>query len=178
MDSKIYDELKKIFGSSCFSDELFDAFNYTIKNRIYSLELYQLLLWNKSISKDEVLLYAFKICSVYPAIAYDINILVAGIFEACSGCGDDYMTALFYYKKAISIKPEDAKAYVAAAGLYHNDLKIPPFDILVNLLTEGLEKVTEKSVLYYALAALYNKSGNSNLMRKFREMGDAAAVKE
>lgn len=178
MDSKIISELKNIFNSCNSSDELFDAFNYAIKSRIFSLELYQILLWNKAVSKDEIVMYAGKICSVFPSLSFDIYLMVATIFESYSSSGDDYLFALYYYKKAISVKPEVCSTYVTLSKLYNKDLQCPPFNEIVSILSDGLEKVETKSKIYYALADIYAKADDVILSKKFRQLGDCEAAKE
>jgi hypothetical protein len=178
MDSKNFDELKEIFSSSNSPDELFDAFSYAIKNKIGSLELYQLFLWNKAICKDEIVMYACKICSVFPEYSYDIYLLVAGIFESYSNSGDDYLMALLYYKKALSVKPDSIPVYLAVAKLYNKDLDAPPFGEVIVVISDGLENVNRKSKLYYALSDLYEKKGDYKLKKEFWLFGDSAAKNE
>jgi tetratricopeptide (TPR) repeat protein len=178
MDSNIINELIYVFNFSNSRDELFDAFSTAVSNKIESLELYQSLLWNPALSKDEIILYASKISSLFPSFSYEIFLLTAEIFEFYACCWDDYLTAMLYYKRAISIKPHDETAYLKLIKLYNKDLQIPPLEEILKTVLEGTEIVKCKSKLYYGLAAMYDKLENTFMKKKYIQMGDSASICE
>lgn len=178
MDSNLINELMYIFNFSNSSDELFDGFNYAIKNKVESLELYQHLLWNPALTTDEIILYVCKLASVFPSFSYELSMLAANIFEFYACCSDDYMTAMLYYKKAIALQPEKEQPYISLIKLYNKDLQIPPLEEILKIALEGAECVKYKSKIYYSLAELYDKLDNTFMKKKYLQMGDSAALNE
>ena len=178
MDSNIINELMYIFNFSNSSDELFDTFNYAIQNKVDSLELYQHLLWNPALSKDEIVLFICKIASVFPEFSYDLCLLAATIFEFYAIDCEDYLTALSYYQKAITIDPEPEIPYLGLINLYNKDLDLPPLSEVLRISLEGIETVKYKSKIYYALSDLYGKLDDELMKKKYRQFGDSAVLNE
>jgi len=58
--------LENIFRNSNSPDELFDTFKIAIDRRIQDSSIYRLLLWNKALSPDEIMMFAEKICKENP----------------------------------------------------------------------------------------------------------------
>jgi len=178
MDSNLINELMYIFNFSNSSDELFDAFNYAIQNKVESLELYQHLLWNPAITGDEIILYVCKLASVFPHFSYELCMLAANIFEFYACNNDDYMMAMHYYQKAIALEPSEELPYLSLIKLYNKDLQLPPLEEILRIVLEGVEKVNFKSKIYYGLAELYDKLDNMFTKKKYINMGDSAALTE
>ena len=74
-------KIERIFRNSNNSDEIFDAFTEAVKEKIDDVNLYKILLGNHSLSKDEIIMYAEKLCKEFPHHKYEIYMWVASIFQ-------------------------------------------------------------------------------------------------
>lgn len=169
------DEIRKRFESSKEFNDIFDAFEQALEQRIEDIELYRLLFWNPTLTPDELCLFGEKLASEFHSLAYDIYMWLASVFEVTYSMYDNYALALEYYQKAAVRRPEAAEPYVNAADCYEPDLNIPPATVLIEFLRKGAESSREPKSIYERLAALYEHSGNDEMSmyyRRKREEGE------
>ncbi|MBW7888764.1 MAG: hypothetical protein H3C35_10475 [Bacteroidetes bacterium] len=137
-------EIRYIFNSSESFNEIFDAFESSLRQGIDEIELYRLLFWNDSLDTDELILFGEKLAREFRHIAYDVFMWLANVFEVIYGKDDNYELSLTYYQKAAAIRPEEPDPYLDASDLYNPDLNIPPMKALLEFLKIGLEFVPSK----------------------------------
>ena len=75
------DEIRTKFANSTDFNDLFDAFEDAISQRIQDVELYRLLFWNHSLGPDELCLFGEKLAKEFTGISYDIYMWLASVFE-------------------------------------------------------------------------------------------------
>jgi tetratricopeptide (TPR) repeat protein len=165
-------KIETVFRCSNSSDELFDTFRTAIDNDINDEELYKILLWNKTLSPDEIGMYAEKLCREYPDLSFKVYYDVAKILEANSVYGSNHDLALKYYKKAASVHPASFLPYTAVAAMYNKDLNLPRFEKVTDFLIQGMDMVERKSKICFNLVNLYKKKGNREKERKFQKLGE------
>ncbi len=166
------EEIRQRFATATDFNDIFDAFEDAIAQRIEDVEVYRLLFWNNSLSPDELCLFGEKLAQEFPAISYDIYMWLANVFEVTFSMYDNYELALEYYKKAASARPSEPDPYLDAADCYEPDLNIPPIDVLIEFLRQGAEEVTSPKNLYLRLSHLYEISGDSRLSEHYRRLAD------
>jgi tetratricopeptide (TPR) repeat protein len=170
VDIKKY--VETVFRCSNSPDELFDAFRTAIENKLKDEGLYKILLWNKSLSVDEIGMYAEKLCREYPDLCFKIYYDVGKILEATSVYGSNLDLALHYYKKAAASEPSSFLPYTAAAAMYNKDLNLPGFETLTGFLIKGMDSVERKSKICFNLVNLYKKRGNREKERAYQKLGE------
>lgn len=169
---KLRKEIENVFRCSGSPDELFDAFREAIHYKIKDGDLYEILLWNKALSPDEIKMYASKICNEFPGLSFRINFDTGKILEAVSSGGNTLEPALYYYQKAAEADPASFLPYVAAAELYNLEFNLPKLDAVVEFLVRGIDSAEVKSKICYALVSLYRKTGNTDKERYFQKLGE------
>ena len=172
MDSKLKQELEEIFRTSNSPDELFDTFRVAIERKIHDEELYKILLRNKALSADEISMFTEKICKEFPDLSYNIYFCVGQLLESISTYGKHNERALQYFGKASNIIPEAEEPYLAIAKMYNNELNVPKFEIVAQIIEDGIAHVKIKSKLCFALAELLTKRGDKEKSQSFKKLGD------
>ena len=71
MSNLSIEEIKKRFELSKEFNEIFDAFEDAITQRIEDMEVYKLLFWNPTLTPDELCLFGEKLAQDFPSLAYD-----------------------------------------------------------------------------------------------------------
>ncbi|MGA9117360.1 MAG: hypothetical protein WB626_11335 [Bacteroidota bacterium] len=173
------EEIRRCFSTSTDFNEIFDAFQAALDSRIGEVELYRLLFWNHSLSPDEVCLFGGKLAREFPALAYDVYLWLAGVFEVTCSSADNFERALEYYRKAARARPEEPDPYLDACDCHDPDLNIPPRGSLIEFLKQGLSHVRSPRSLCLRLAHLYALAGDaerSELYRRKAEEGPADAA--
>lgn len=165
-------EIRHIFNTSKNFNELFDAFDFAVKQGIDDVELYRILFWNESLDEDELILFGEKLAREFRHIAYDVYMWLANIFEVIYGKKDNYEMAVAYYQKAAAMKPAETDPYLDACDIYNPDLDIPPIKVLIEFLKVGIEFVHNKKLLYQRLSILYKISGDIDLAEYYRLKSD------
>ncbi len=171
-NKKFIENLENVFRTSGSQEELFDTFRLSIENRIKDEELYKILLRNKALSIDEILMYTEKICKVFPDLSYSIYYCVAQLLESISSYGKHNERALDYYIKASALIPSSNEPYLAIAKMYNNELNVPRFEVVVEKLEEGISKVDVKSPLCFALSNLYLNRGEDEKALSCQKLGE------
>lgn len=159
MHTYTIEEIRRCFSTAQDFNEIFDAFESAITQKIKDVEPYRLLFWNHSLTTDEVRLFGEKLAKEFPDIAYDIFLWLASIFEATQSSSDNYELAFHYFQKAAKARPAEPDSYLDACDCYEPDLNIPPLHMLIEFVKQGVHKVTHPSLLYKRLAHLYELSG-------------------
>ncbi len=159
MRSFTIEEIRRCFSASSDFDEIFDAFESALRQKVKDIELYRLLFWNHSLAPDEVRLFGEKLVKEFPELAYDVFSWLATIFEATYSASDNYELALHYYRRAAQARPAEPDPYLDACDCYDPDLNIPPLSSLIEFVKEGIEHVNYPSPLYKRLAHLYELAG-------------------
>jgi tetratricopeptide (TPR) repeat protein len=166
------EEIRRRFSTSTDFNEIFDAFEDAVVQRIDDVELYRLLFWNNSLTPEELCLFGEKLSQEFPQISYDVYMWLANVFELTYSMYDNYELAVEYYKKAASIKPSEPDPYLDAADCYEPDLNIPPVDVLIDFLKEGSEHVGNPKTVFQRLAYLYQLSGDFEMSEYYRRKAD------
>ena len=165
-------KILKTFQTSNSSDELFDNFRIAINQKIKDLDLYNILLWNKALSNDEIAMYAEKICKEIPEFCCKIYLAVAKILDSVSIYGNRKEMAFDYIKKAASCDKTSTEPYVIISEIYNKELNLPPFKKIASFLENGIGVVDEKSKLNFILARLYGKIGDVEKGKGYQKRGE------
>jgi len=165
-------EIRKRFESSKEFNEIFDAFEQALEQRLDDIELYRQLFWNHALTPDELCLFGEKLAKEFPQLAYDTYMWLASVFEVTYSMYDNYELALQYYKKAASIQPTETDPYLDAADCYEPDLNIPPISALIDFLKQGTENVSNPKILHQRLAHLYEIAGNDEMSKYHRRKAE------
>ena len=165
-------EIGKVFQFSNSQDELFDNFRIAIDQKIKDIALYNALLWNKTLSIDEVLMFAEKICREIPEYCFDIYLSVAKILDSNSLYGSNKDASFDYIKKAALSEKDSVEPYIIISEMYNKELNLPPFDKIETFFENGFYCVKEKSKLSFILARLYGKIGEIEKGKRCHKRGE------
>jgi len=157
------EEIKRRFEFSSDFNEIFDAFNEALGQKIREIDLYRLLFMNPSLSPDELCLFGEKLASEVREFAFDIYIWLARVFEATHSMLDNYELTFAYYRKAAAVRPDIPDSYLRAADCYEPDLNIPPIARLIEFLKSGTAHVGQPKELYERLVYFYEILGNDEM---------------
>jgi hypothetical protein len=166
------DQIRKRFEASKGFNELFDAFSQALEQHLSDIELYRPLFWNHALTPDELRLFGEKLAQEFPAIAYDIYLWLASVFEATYSTRDNYELALTYFRKAAASKPGEPAPYLEAANCYEPDLKIPSIGHLIDFLKQGAAAVAAPQEIYKRLTHLYELAGNDEMSMFYRRKSE------
>jgi hypothetical protein len=174
------EEIRECFQSSKIFNEIFDAFQSALAQRIDDVEMYRVLFWNDSLSDDEIILFGEKLAKEFPHVAYDVYMWMAKVFESFFAARDNFEHALQYYEKATKVNPMACDPYLDACDCYEPDLKIPPLEVLIEFVKRGLDSTADKKILFSRLSYLYQLLGDNDLADYYRlksnEAGDAPVI--
>ena len=162
------DDIRKRFELSKEFNDIFDAFEQALEQRLDDIELYRQLFWNHALTPDELCLFGEKLAKEFPTLGYDTYMWLASIFEVTHSMIDNYELAVVYYKKAASVRPSEPDPYLDAADCYEPDLNIPPISILIDFLKQGAHNVGNPTLIYQRLVHLYELSGNDEMSQFYR----------
>lgn len=168
MSKLTLEEIRRRFESSKEFNEIFDAFEQSLEQRIDDIELYRQLFWNSTLTPDELCMFGEKLAREFPHIAYDIFMWLASVFGVTYAMFDNYELAVEYYQKAAAALPSSPDPYLDAADCYEPDLNIPPLSQLIGFLKAGIRDVPTPIALYDKLAYLYELDGNDEMSKYFR----------
>ena len=166
------EEIRSKFANSADFNDLFDAFEDALAQRIQDVELYRLLFWNHSLGPDELCLFGEKLAKEFPDIAYDTYMWLASVFEVTYSSYDNFELAITYYRKAAGARPSSPDPYLDACDCYDPDLNIPPVDVLLEFLKQGLDNVNNKKVVLMRLSHLYHLIGDEEQSNYYRDFAD------
>jgi tetratricopeptide (TPR) repeat protein len=166
------DDIRRCFSDSSDFNEIFDAFQAALAQKLKDVEPYRLLFWNHSLTPDEVRLFGEKLAAEFPDLAYDVFLWLAGVFEVTHSSVDNFELALYYYQKAASIQPGEPDPYLDACDCYDPDLNIPPLASLIDFVKKGVERAANPVPLYKRLAYLYELSGDTEQSELYRHKAE------
>jgi tetratricopeptide (TPR) repeat protein len=166
------DDIRQAFASSSDFNEIFDAFQSALNQKITDLELYRHLFWNQSLTPDEVRLFGEKLAVEFPIVAYDVFSWLASVFEVTYSSSDNFELALHYYQKAAEAQPAAPDPYLDACDCYDPDLNIPPLTALIDFLRKGVDRIANPVPLYKRLAYLYEIAGDAGNCDLYRRKAD------
>ncbi len=166
------EEIRTVFSTSQDFNELFDAFEDALVSELRDLELYRLLFWNSALGPDELCMFGEKLARTFPDLSYEIYMWLANIFEVTYSSYDNFELAIAHYKKAAAARPQEADPYLNAADCYEPDLNIPPADVLIAFLREGLKTVIAKKMVLQRLSYLYQMIGDREQSDYYRNLAD------
>ncbi len=172
------EEIRRCFSTSTDFNDIFDAFQSALAQKLKDVEPYRLLFWNHSLTPDEVRLFGEKLAGEFPDMSYDIYLWLASVFEVTYSGNDNFELAIYYYQKAAQAKPAEPDPYLDACDCYDPDLNIPPLTSLIEFVKQGLEYVGNPISLYKRLSHLYNIAGDaerSDFYRRLSEEGPSEA---
>jgi tetratricopeptide (TPR) repeat protein len=165
-------QIRRRFETGKEFNEIFDAFEVAIRQRIQDIDLYKLLFWNPILTPDEVCLFGETLVREFGPLGYETYMWLAEVFEVSYSMYDNYELALEYYMKASSAKPEEPAPYLDAADCYEPDLNIPPVQKLIEFLKQGAEQVVEPKPLYERLMRFYDILGNDEMRTYYRRKAE------
>jgi len=168
------EEIRERFSAATNFNEIFDAFESAINQKIDDIGLYRLLFWNDSLQIEEIILFGEKLAKEFPHNAYDIYMWMANVFEAVFASRDNFEHSLFYYQKAATVSPAIPDPYLDACDCYDPDLNIPPLEALIEFVKRGVEHVQNKKSLCSRLSYLYHLFGDEDLSEYYRLKADEA----
>lgn len=166
------DELRRCFSRSTDFNEIFDAFEAALAQGVKDIEPYRLLFWNHSLTPDEIRLFGEKLARVFPDLAYDVYCWLASVFEATQATSDNYELAFHYFRRAAEARPAESDPYLDACDCYDPDLNIPPREILIDFLRQGVSHVHYPKLLYRRLAHLHELAGELEKAEACRKEAD------
>ena len=166
------DEIKRRFEFSTDFNEIFDAFEAALVQKVREIDLVRLLFMNPSLSADELCLFGEKLAMEVREIAYDIYVWLARVFEATHSMLDNYELTFAYYRKAASVRPDIPDPYLRAADCYEPDLNIPPIAQLIEFLKSGSEHVGAPREMYERLVYFYELLGNDEMQEFYRRKAE------
>jgi hypothetical protein len=178
MKSDQYKKIESVFRGSASRDDLFDAFGDALKHEIYDFDLFKILLANPFITTDEVKMYAEKILKVIPFNSYHILMWTGKILESRSYDFVNLEDSINYYTRAINLRPVEFEPLMSILKLYNHDVESDVNKKILAIVEEGLNRVRIKSRIYYALADLYKRRGESVMEFKYLELAEKSAVNE
>lgn len=171
MRSELKQSLENIFRTSNSADELFDAFRIAIDRKFNDEELYKVLLRNSALSKDEISMFAGKVCKEFPEMSYNIFYCVGQLLSSISSYSKHHEDALRFYLRAASKEPQTHEPYLAIAKMYNSELNVPRFEVMVQIIADGIALVNLKSPLCFALADLYKLIGDIEREQDYLTLG-------
>ena len=154
------EQLRTIFTASNDFNEIFDAFEDALAQKIDDVELYRHLLGNSHLAAEEVCLFAEKLSDDFPALAYDTYMWLGSLFAATYAQKDNYELATRYYKKAAQSRPFETAPYLNLSDNYDANLNLPPLDELISFLSTGAEHCSETRLLTERLIFFYTLKGD------------------
>jgi len=168
------EEIRQRFSSATNFNEIFDAFESAIVQKIDDVELYRLLFWNDSLHIEEIILFGEKLAKEFPHNAYDVFMWMANVFAAVFSSEDNFEHSLMYYQKAALVNPSVPDAYLDASDCYDPDLNIPPLETLIDFVKKGVDNVSKNKNLCTRLSHLYYYLGDEDLSEYYRMKADDA----
>lgn len=172
------DAIENIFRNSSNRDELFDALQLSLQNRIDNIELYKILLANPILTDDELIMYTEKLCSEFTQHRFELLMWTAKIFETKSYYPESIEKSLHYYIKASQSNPTDYQPYINALKLYVYEIDLTINKQILQFVESSFQVVDKKSIIYYHLSKHYKKAGNDSLAVKYLGLAQGSAKHE
>ncbi len=168
----IKQKIETVFRFSNNSDEIFDAVDAAVHEKISDTDLYKILLGNAALSKDEIILFTEKLSREFPECCYDLYMWTAKIFGSSYLDHNNLEKSLHYLKKASEKEPAQCEPYLAALKLYNYDLELPTNEKVIEMMNHNSDSVKDKTIIYSTLADHYERIGDVSLKRKYRSLAE------
>jgi tetratricopeptide (TPR) repeat protein len=169
------EDIRKRFELSREFNEIFDAFEQALEQKIHDMELYRRLFWNNVLTPDELCMFGEKLVKEFPTLAYDVYMWLASVFGVTYAMYDNYELAFEYYTKASRARPSCPDPYLEASDCYEPDLNIPSLTSIIDFLKIGLQHTETPKPFYEKLAHFYEVSGNDEMSKYYRRQSDEAS---
>ncbi len=166
------DQIHHRFEFATEFNDIFDALEHALEQNIDDPDLYKVMFWNKSLSPDEVALFAEQVNKQFPHRAYDNYMWLAEMSSIVFASEDNYDRALQYYRKAARVNSTATEPYVKAVLCYDPDIKIPSAQLLIEFVKSGLSLVSSKKKMYQRLSYLYDQLGNDEMTHYYTHLAD------
>ncbi len=160
MQPKTKEEIEKIFLTESSFDKLFDAFKLSIDLGIDDTHLFQVLLANPHLTKDQITFFAESACKYFPSNSYSIYLWTGNILEQkCKPC-EKNETALEYYKKAVSNKPTECEPFINMLNLYDYEYNRETNKKIIETINKNLKVIEDKTKMLSLLGEHFKKLGD------------------
>ncbi|MBI5807717.1 MAG: hypothetical protein HZA74_04885 [Ignavibacteriales bacterium] len=167
------EEIEQIFQNSDSSDELFDAFAFSLKLGISDFEFYKPLLGNRALSSDEIKMFAEKLAKEMKNQAIDIYLWTGNLF-----IGISLEDSFNYYYKAFFIDPTNYLPLSMMINLINYDYDDPFNKIILEFVESNVVSVHKKSEIYYSLSKHYKKINDLKNAAKYLALAEKASERE
>ncbi len=164
-----HEYFKEKFRNERGFNDLFEVFRKALEEGIDNLDLYRELLWNNSLSSDELLFFAKRLGEVFPNLAFETYMWLSKVFESRPREIDSLELAFLCLKKASEFDPKSDGPYVNSCNLYNSDLNMPTLQSIMSFLKSGTEKVGDPAPIYERLSVFYKMIGNDEMFRFYRQ---------
>lgn len=178
MKSEFQTQIENVFRNSSSSDELFDSFRNALEKNIKEFDIYKILLANPTLTSDEIKLYTEKLLGEIPNSSFQICMWTAKLFESQTFDYARLEDAVRYYEKALELNYGQYEPLLQMLKLYNYDIDLSTNKKILSLVEDNAENVIYKSKVYYGLAELYKKLGDSNLEKKYFSLAERNAALE
>lgn len=175
MKTEIHKRIESVFRNSTSQDELFDTFGEAINNEIDDFDLYKILLANPFISIDEIKMYSEKLLRQIPLSSYHILMWTAKILESHAFAFSNLEDPIAYYERALNARPNEFDPHLSLLRLYSHDVETDFNKKILNLVETNVGRVNRKSKVYYALADLYKRRGDTRSESKYLFLAEKSA---
>jgi tetratricopeptide (TPR) repeat protein len=169
------EEIRKLFEQAREFNDLFEAFEAALAQRICDMELYRQLFWNNTLTPDEVCMFGEKLAAEFPELSFDVYMWLANVFNVTYAMYDNYDLAFRYYKKAAVARPASSDPYLRISECYEPDLNIPPLDAIIHFLKTGVPRIDEPKPVFEKLAHFYELGGNDEMSSYFRRRAEESS---
>ncbi len=178
LNQNIKEYIESVFRDSKSSDELFDTFRLALQNSIKDADLYKMLLGNPHLSNEEITLFTEQLTKEFDELSKDIFNWTAYIFQTKDTDFSLVDTSFYYYQKAFLVDPTNHSPLLSALNLYNYDFDYPTNRHILQLVSNGVEMVKKKSVVYRSMSKHYGKIGNVHLSKRYEDIAERAVRDE
>lgn len=172
------EEIERIFRNSNSGNELFDAFQYSVKNQIGGIELYKILLANPTLTTDEIKMYAETLSKIFKQNACEIYSWTAKILDSYASSPCETEESINYLIKSWKSDQTKHEPLTSLIKMFNYDYDVSYNSLILNIVKEGVSNVKIKSEVYYALAELYERTGNIEQKRKYMQLAEKSCREE
>ncbi len=170
--------VEKIFRGSSSSEELFDAFQYAIKNNAGGIELYKTLLANPALCPDEIKMFAETLSQIFKQESPEIYSWTGKILEGHAKSPCETEESINYFIKSWQNDKTNHNSLVNLINSFNYEMNVPYNNLILSVVNEGITHIKKKSKVYYALSKLYERKGEPELKRKYLLLAEKSAHQE
>jgi predicted Zn-dependent protease len=160
MQLKTKEEIEKIFLTESSFDKLFDAFKLSIDLGLEDTHLFQVLLANPHLTKEQVTFFSESCCKYFPENSYSIYLWTGNILEQACTPYEKNETAFEYYKKAANLNPTQCEPYINMLNLYDYEFNRDTNKTIIDLINSNLKSINDKPKIFTLLREHFKKMGD------------------